>query len=340
MVEEGGREAEIEFRSGSRGSLHYVRAAAAGLALLTVLTVLAPSAAFAGSLTKTSWTVSNSQTGKTGVTYAYAFTTATAATLTAVTMTVPAGTGGAVTAGTVFGLGAGTVSLAGTTLTYTVTTPAAVAANFPIYISFNGLTNTTTPNSYTSTITTQKAGPITVDTATSSAVTFGSSSTGVTVTVGKTLTFTNNTPAFSLAVDPSSLNNVQSQAVVLTVQTNAASGYTLAMSDTGLSIASPSFTIPAVSSGPTTGVAAFPSSGWGASATLTSGGTDGAALASGLTGGKFVGYPSSPANFLTATGATGATADTLTVTNQVAVDFTVPDGTYSDTITYVATPSF
>jgi hypothetical protein len=53
-----------------------------------------------------------------------------------------------------------------------------------------------------------------------------------------------------------------------------------------------------------------------------------------------VGYPSSAANFLTATGPTGATPDTLALTDQVAVDYTVPDGTYSDTITYVATPSF
>jgi hypothetical protein len=73
---------------------------------------------------------------------------------------------------------------------------------------------------------------------------------------------------------------------------------------------------------------------------LTTGGTDGAALATGLTGGKFVGYPSSAANFLTATGPTGATPDTLALTDEVAVDYTVPDGTYADTITYVATPSF
>jgi hypothetical protein len=301
---------------------------------------LASTAGAAGTLTKTSWAVSNSQTGKTAVTYSYAFTTATAATLTAVTMTVPTGTAGTAAVGTVYGIGAGTAALAGTTLTYTVTTPAAVPASLPIYISFTGLTNTTTAGSYTSTISTQKTGPTTVDTAVTAAVTFGSSSTGVTVTVGQTLTFTNNTPSFSLVVDPTSLNNVQNQAVVLTVQTNAASGYTLSASDTGLSRSAPAFTIPAVSVGPTVGVATFPSTGWGASATLSGGGTDGAALAAGLTGGKFVGYPSTAANFLTATGPTGATADTLTLTDQVGVDYTIPDGTYADTITYVATPSF
>ncbi len=312
----------------------------ATLLSLSGIVGLAAAPASAATLTKMSWTVNNSQTGKTGVAYSWAFTTATAGTLTAVTLTVPTGTAGTPAVGTVYGLGAGTVALAGTTITYTITTPAAIAANIPIYLSFTGLTNTTTANSYTSLITTQKSGPSTVDTGTTGSVTFGSSSTTASVTVGQTLTFTNNLPAFSMSVDPTMLNNTQSQAVVLTVQTNAASGYTLAASDTGLSRSAPAFTIPAVSSGPTVGVSTFPTSGWGTSATLTTGGTDGAALASGLSGGKFVGYPGAPANFLTATGPTGATPDTLTLMNQVAIDYTVPDGSYTDTITYVVTPSF
>ncbi len=317
-----------------------IAAIVATLLSISGIVGFAAAPASAATLTKMSWTVSNSQTGKTGVTYSWAFTTATAATLTAVTLTVPAGTAGTPAVGTVYGLGAGTVALAGTTITYTITTPAAIAASIPIYLSFTGLTNTTTANSYTSLITTQKSGPSTVDTGTTGSVTFGSSSTTASVTVGQTLTFTNNLPAFSMSVDPTMLNNTQSQAVVLTVQTNAASGYTLAASDTGLSRSAPAFTIPAVSSGPTVGVSTFPTSGWGASAALSTGGTDGAALASGLSGGKFVGYPGAPANFLTATGPTGATPDTLTLTNQVAIDYTVPDGSYTDTITYVVTPSF
>ena len=323
-------------RSGFRG----IKLAIAGLAVVAGLVGLVSGEAYAGTLTGLSWSVSNSQTAKTAVTYSFAFKTTTAGTLTAVTMTVPAGTAGAVAVGTVYGLGAGTVALAANTITYTITTPIAVSASIPIYLSFTGLTNTSTAGTYSSTITTQKAGPLTVDTGTTGTVKFGATSTGVTVTVGQTLTFTNDTASFSFAVDPSMLNNLQSQVVNLTVQTNAASGYTLAASDTGLTRSAPSFTIPAVSTGPTTGVVSFPASGWGASATLTTGGTDGAALATGLSGGKFVGYPSSVANFLTATGPTGVTPDTLTLTDQVAVDFTVPDGTYSDTITYVATPTF
>ena len=310
--------------------------------VLAVFTILAldASQAFAGTLSNVSWSVNNSQTGKTAVTYAFSFKTATAGTIKYVTMTVPAGTAGTVAVGSVYGLGAGTVALASNTITYTVTSAVAVAANIPIYLSFTGLTNTSTAGSYTSTVTTQTSVPATIDTGTSQSVTFGNSSTTATVTVAQTLTFTNNTPAFSLAVDPTGTANGSSQAVTLTIQTNAASGYTLAASDTGLSRTAPAYTIPAVSVGPGTGVGTFPTSGWGASGVLTASGGHGAAMASGLSGGQFVGYPGSPATFLSATGPTGATADSLVLTDQVAVDYTAPAGTYTDTITYVATPSY
>ena len=189
-------------------------------------------------------------------------------------------------------------------------------------------------------MTTRTSTPSTIDSGTSQSVTFGSSSTTVTVAIAQTLTFTNDTPAFSLAVDPTGTSNGSSQTVTLTIQTNAASGYTLAASDTGLSIVSPAYTIPAVSVGPGTGVGTFPASGWGASATLTATGGHGAAMASGLSGGQYVGYPASPATFLSATGPTGATADSFALTDQVAVDYTAPAGIYTDTITYVATPSY
>jgi hypothetical protein len=318
------------------------RLCAAVLATLSVVIglVAVGGTASAATLSNMSWTVSNSQTGKTGNTYSYAFKTATTATLTAVTMTVPSGTAGTPAVGTVYGLGAGTVALSGTTLTYTVTSPVSVNSGISVYLSFTGLTNTATAGTYTSTITTQKSGPTTVDTGTTGSVVFGTSSTTATVTVGQTLTFTNSNPSFTLEADPTMLNTNQTATVVLSVLTNASQGYTLAMSDTGLSRTAPAFTIPDVSTGPTVGVATFPAEGFGVSASLASGGTDGATLASGLTGGQWVGYPSTAANFLTTTGPTGATADTLTLTNQVAVNYSVPAGTYSDTITYVATPSY
>ena len=72
---------------------------------------------------------------------------------------------------------------------------------------------------------------------------------------------------------------------------------------------------------------------------MSSGGTDGATLASGLSSNQWVGYGAATP-VLTTTGPTGATADTLTLTNQVAVNYSVPAGPYSDTITYVATPTY
>ena len=221
--------------------------------------------------------------------------------------------------GTVYGLSAGTVTLAASILTYTITAPAPVAAGIPIYVAFTGIINTTTAGTYTSVVTTNTAGGV-LDAATTASVTFGPSSTSVNVTVVQTLTFTDNTSSFTLFVDPSMLNSARSQAVVLTVQSNAASGYSLAAWDTGLSRTLPPFTIPGVTTGPTLGAATFPASGFGASATLTTGGTDGAALAAGFAGGDFVGYPVSAANFLTATGPTGGTPDTLTITDGVGID--------------------
>ena len=312
---------------------------AEALALVTLL-ALGASPAFAGTLTNMSWAVSNSQTGKTGVTYSFAFRTATAGTIKSVTLTVPSGTAGTIAVGTVYGLGAGTVALASNTITYTVTTAVSVAANIPIYLSFTGLTNTSTAGSYTSVITTRTSTPSTIDSGTSPSVTFGSSSTTASVTVSQTLTFTNDTPSLSFTVDPTGTASSASQAVTLTVLTNASAGYTLAASDTGLSRTSPAYTIADVTSGPGTGIATFPANGFGASATLTGGGTDGAALASGLTGNQWVGFPASAANFLTTTGPTGATPDTLVLTTQVQADYSVPAGTYTDTITYVVTPSY
>ncbi|MGA2528770.1 MAG: Ig-like domain-containing protein [Acidimicrobiales bacterium] len=303
-------------------------AASAGLTF-TVATVL----------TNVSWDVSNSQTGDAAVTYAYSFTTATAGTLTAVTMTVPTGTAGTVTAETVYGLPAGTVTFGSNTLTYTITTPVSVGAGVPIYVSFSGITNTATAGTYTSEVTTNVTGGI-LDAATTNSVVFGQSSTNVNLNIGETLTFTNSTSTFALTIDPVMQNKAESQVVILTVQTNATNGYSLAASDSGLSRKVPPFTIPAVSTGPTVGVATFPASGFGASATLTTGGTDGAALAAGFSGGDFVGYPVTAANFLTSTGPTGTTVDTLTLLNQVAVNYTVPDGSYSDTITYLVTPNY
>jgi len=318
----------------------HVRLFAAGVLSALLLLGLQASAALAGTLTNVTWTPSNLQNQATNVTYAFSFRTATAGTIASVTLTVPNGTAGTIAVGTVYGLGAGTVALASNTITYTVTTPVSVVANIPIYLSFTGLTNRITAGPVTSTVTTRTSAPATIDSGTSNSVTFGPTPTVVTVTLLQTLTFTNDTSAFSLVVDPTGTANSMSQVVTLGVQTNASSGYTLAASHTGLSRTSPAYTIADVSSGPGTGVGTFPTTGYGTQATLTHPTDAAATMASGLSSSDWVGFPASPATFFSSTGSTGATADTFAMTIQVQVGYDVPAGSYTDTITYVATPSY
>ena len=111
--------------------------------------------ALTGTLTSPTWSVSNS-TKSTAAAYTYSFTTGSAGVIKTVTMTVPTGTTKSTLAvGSVSGIGAGTVTLTGTTLTYTVTSPTLVAAGTAVSITVTGFVNTTTPKNYTSTITTK-----------------------------------------------------------------------------------------------------------------------------------------------------------------------------------------
>ena len=326
------------------GSLTRRMAVVAALAL-TAATMTGVSPASAAALTNTTWSVSNNQTGATAVTYTFELTTATSGTIKTVTATVPAGTTGTVAAGQIWGLGAGAATLSGTTLTYTVTEAVNVAAGIPLYIEFDGLTNTTTATaSATSTVTTNDATPTAIDTATSSpSVSFGKASTAVTVEIPKSLTFTNDTPSFNLQLDPSlaALSTV-SKNVTLTVKTNAGTGYTLAAKDTGLT--SGSNTITFASTGVATGVASgsFAANTFGVSAALTVGGSSlatiqGAGLA---VANNFVGYTTGGETFLAATKQTGNIADILVLTNQVKIDYNAAAGTYTDSITYTATPIY
>jgi hypothetical protein len=122
-----------------------------------------------GSLTSPSWSLSNSAASATNVAYTYTFTTATAATLTSVTMSVPNGTSGSPAVGTVSGLpSGGSVSLSGGVLTYSGFSQS-VAANTAVSIQITGMTNTSTPGTYTSQLATNSSsGPI--DTALSAAI--------------------------------------------------------------------------------------------------------------------------------------------------------------------------
>ena len=324
------------------GSLSRRMAVVAVLALAAT-TMIGVTSASASALTKTTWSVSNNQTGAPGVTYTFEFTTATAGASKTVTATVPPGTTvGTIGVGQIWGLDAGgTPTLAGDTLTYTLGTAQTVAANVPLYIEFTGLTNTSTAtDTATSTVSTNDATAV-IDTATSPAVAFGAASTVATVQIPKSLTFTNDTPSFNLQLDPSltALSTV-SKDVTLTVKTNAGTGYTLAAKDTGL--VSGSNTIAVASTGVATGVASIPANTFGVSAIKTiAGGSLAAIQGAGLAvSGNFVGYTTGGETFLSATKPTGNTADSLVLTNQVKIDYNAPAGTYTDSITYTAAPVY
>ena len=147
--------------------------AALAIVSTTVLVTGIATPAFAGSLVSPGWAASATAPGTLGVDYTYTFTTASTSELDSVTMTVPAGTSGSPSAGPVTPAGladGGSVSLSGSTLTYSFT-PGKVDAGTAVSIEITGLGNTTVAGSYTSDIATVDAGTP-VDLGTTPAVSF------------------------------------------------------------------------------------------------------------------------------------------------------------------------
>lgn len=318
-----------------------------GWSALVVVAVVAgllamPVAANAAALTNVSWTVSNNQISATNVTYSYSFKTATTGTIKTITFVV-SGAGlssSGLAIARSYGIPAGTVGRVGQTITYTVTTAVSVSANIPIYIEFSGLTNSGTAGAYTTNITTQTAVPATIDgPTTSNSVTLAANNTAVTVAIAKSLTFTVDTTAFELDMDPSlpALAD-QSQAVGLTVQTNANSGYTLIVNDNAAGLVSAATGTPVitdVSTGKATSVTwpGAPAFGYTVAAT-------GATADAAFSGSKYAGYVTGGEQVASRGSATGGTPDTITITNRVAINYAVPATTFTDTITYTVTPNY
>src|SRR5437016_9318185 len=318
-----------------------IRALTVVVAIAGSMLAFGSQAAQAAALTSVNWSVSNNQVSATAVTYSYSFKTATTGTIKTITFAVSgAGLGGAPAIVKNYGIPAGTVARSGQTITYTVTTAVSVAANIPIYIELSGLTNGSPAGGYTTSITTQTSVPATIDgPTTSNTVTLAANNTAVTVTLDKSLTFTLDTTAFTLAMDPSlpALAD-QSQNVGLTIQTNANSGYTLTVADsaTGLQNAGAgSPVIAKVSSGKATSVAWPGPTKFGYTVTGT-----GATVDAAFSGSKYAGYVGAGEQIASRAGPTGGTADTITIANRVAIDFTSATGDYTDTITYTVTPNF
>jgi hypothetical protein len=313
----------------------------AGLAVVTTQSVLA------AGLTNLSWAVSNNQSAATPTNYAYSFKTATTGTIKTITFTVSgAGLGGAPAIVTAYGIGAGTVARVGQVITYTVTAAVSVSAGIPIFIELSGLTNPAA-GSYTTAIATNTAAPAVIDNGTTPAVVFAASNTAKTIVVAKSLTFTLDTTAFQLTMDPSlpALAD-QSYTSNITILTNANSGYTLTVSDNAAGLQSSSTgnpTIPQVSATMATAVAwpAAPADVTGYTVTGTGIGDAGFSVNAAFAGGaKYAGYRSAGDVVALSTTATGATPNTCAITDQTAIDYATASGTYTDTITYTATPNY
>ena len=320
---------------------HMARRLAAVMALALALVGLTASAAQAAGLTNVVWSVSKPNPSSTSVRYSWVFTTATLGTIASIQFTVPAGTAGAaLTPVDYYGIGVGTASLAGTTVTYTVTAPASVAAGVNVLISIDGFTNTATPGTYASTVTTRTNVPATIDTAGSGNVSINTNTTGVTVVVARSASFSNDTTSFTMLMDPSvaSLSD-QTHAVNLSVATNAANGYTLTtkVNQQLTGTANPGKTFAAVSTGIATGVASgsFPANQFGYTA---SGSGVGTVQGAGFGGGGYVGYTTGGEVPFSSTGPT--LADTITLTNRAKVNALQSADTYTGTITYTVTPSY
>jgi hypothetical protein len=177
------------------------------------------------SLTGLSWTASSTSTGATGVSYAYAFTTATGENLSSVTMSVPAGTSGTPTVGTVsaYSTGQGTItlaspsaSLAGTTLTFSFTSTY-VSAGAQISVDLLGLTNTSSAGSYSSSITTKNA-TTAVDSGTTPALSFDAN------VLGSPSWTTSSTQTGATGVTYTYSFGVSSSAVMTTVEATVPTG--------------------------------------------------------------------------------------------------------------------
>lgn len=301
--------------------------------------VLMSAPAQAAPLTNVNWSVSNNQKSAASVTYTFSLTTATTGTIATIEMSVPAGTAGTPAVVANYGVGAGTVALASNTLTYTVTSPASVPSGTPILLEFSGLTNTSTPGNYTSSLTTKTSAPATIDGPTvSNSVSIAETNTAVTVVVAKSLTFTNDTAAFSFVMDPG-LPALASKTrnVALTVQTNASNGYTLTAKDNAGGLVSGPDTIARFTANGQTGAAT-----WGAAKNKFGYelAVTGATLPANMGGGKYAGYTSAGETIASRNNPTGDTADGIIVTNRVDIDYAQDTGTYTDTVIYTATPTY
>lgn len=191
--------------------------------LISSLAVLPPLAnylltrVYAGVLTNSKVTISDSRSGATGITHEFVFTTATTGTITEIefeycasstgTCVAPTGLVLGTTVGSVSGIGAGTGGVAANVATYTVTSPASVNNGTTITIPWTDVDNPTdNDTSFFVNITTSIAGPTTLDTAQVASAVLTNTSISVSASIGSVFVFTVEGVDFS--ADTSGIGNV------------------------------------------------------------------------------------------------------------------------------------
>jgi hypothetical protein len=292
-----------------------------------------------GSGTTPTWAVSNSETSEHAA-YTWQFDLAGAVDVSKVTMSVPSGTTlGGLTTSYVSGIGAGTFSSSGTTITYTVTSPVSIPATTAIEISVKTVVNTSTAGSYTSTVEVYNdtSTPSIAETATLNAITFGASSTSVSVEVPESTTFTDSAPTVTLEPVP---GGVQTSAPVdLAVTSNAKTGFTLDAWSPGLKTVLTSSSTNVFPQMPTTASTTYTSGEFAAKvATVTSG-----AAGTYATVGDYFGFAtavSGAKTLLQATAPTGTTPDKIDLTYTASATYSNAAGKFVGTIDYVVTPTY
>lgn len=249
-----------------------------------------------------------------------------------------------------------------------------VGPDVPIFIEITSVQNPYSyTGSFTSTITMLDGSGASLDSGTAGPVSFGTQNTQVEVAVPESVSFENSAPNIYVtpipdageayaecsdgyvsgtpAYDNAASGDVAPCPVNLSVTTNATGGYTLEAYLSGSGAAGNELTdgtgaqLPNAGTQGRTGPCEVSGDQFGAQASLTVGGSSGAALQGGWANpnaGCVNGYGSfsAPSTIVSASAATGNTPDVISLQDQAQVDFAQPAGVYSGTIYYSVIPNY
>ncbi len=332
------------------------------------------SSVFAGALTSSKVTISDSRAGQSGVSHTFSFTTGTTGTIQTVEMlycttpsgscTTPSGiTTTSATQGSITGLSTSTsnVSVNGT-ITLTVTTPASIGSGTAISIPYSSITNPSTINSsFFVRITTKDSGSTTIDSTVVAFATLGTTSLTITAEVGSTFSVSlaavttgsvngqsinlSSTTATSIPFGTLATGVSKVAAHDITVVTNSTNGYVVTVKSSNPPLTDStnnidSFTEP--NSLPLTW-----SSPAGSTPNVNSGflgySTEDTSLCTGtaarFSGNKWAGFDITPYEVV-CNGSAVASGETTRLGWQVEVNGLQPVGSYSGDVIIVTTPTY